>query len=130
MLVTFFGQFFISPEAVAAIQQVSYYAYGLVVSFALSVCARDNIYLRVPLLEGHLADGGKKLLGVIQNVVSVIILAALLALYIQATMQTIAEGTMDQKAPFLSLSLVYIAMTVGFAAANIRNIVRIVKGGK
>lgn len=128
-LASVFIQFFLSPETIAAVQQMSYYSYAWVVSFALSVCARDNLYLRVPLLEQHLPDAGRKFLGVIQNLVSVIVLAVLLAIYIQATMDTIAAGKMDEKAPFLSLSLVYISLAVGFTVVNIRNIARLVKEG-
>lgn len=130
MLASFFIQFFTTPETVAVVQQMSYYAYAWVVGFALSICGRDNIYLRVPMVEKYLPEAGQKVLYVIQNIASVIMLAALLVVYIQAVMQNITAGTMDSKAPFVPLALCYVALAVGFSLANVRNIVRILKGGK
>ena len=129
MLSTCFTQFFMSEESVAVVQQMSFYAYAWVVSFALSICARDNIYHRVPLLEKHLPEAGQKALLVFQNVVSVVMLAALLVLYIRATINNLAAGTPDKVAPFIPLALCYVALTIGFSLANVRNIVRVFKGG-
>lgn len=129
MLLSFFAQFF-APDAVAPIQQVCYYSYAWVIGFALSICARDNRYLRVPMIENLLPEMGKKIMSIIQEVIATIILVILLVCFCQLTMNTLAEGTMDTKAVFLPLSLAYIAPTVGFAFANIRHIARLVKGGK
>ena len=130
MLLSFFAQFFASPETVAAIQQVCYYSYAWVIGFALAICARDNRYLRAPMVESHLPQAAQKVLRVIQEVIATVILLILLVAFCQLTMNTLAEGTMDKKAIFLPLSLAYIAPTVGFVLANVRHIYRLVKGGK
>ena len=130
ILLSFCAQFFASPETVTAINQTSYYAYVLIVAVALSLSARSNIYYRVPLLEKHLPDVGRKILKVIQEAIGMIILLVVMVVYIQATREMVAAGTMDEKAPFLPVAFVYIVMTLGLIAANIRNIARLVKGGK
>ena len=130
MLLSFFVQFFASDETVAAIQQVCYYSYAWVIGFALAICARDNRYLRAPMVESHLPQAAQKVLRVIQEVIATIMLLILLVAFCQLTMRTLAEGTMDTKAVFLPLSLAYIAPTVGFVLANVRHIYRLVKGGK
>lgn len=130
MLLSFFAQFFASKETVTAIQQVCYYSYAWVIGFALAICARDNRYLRAPMVEGYLPEAAKKVLHIFQEILATAILIILLVCFCQLTMNTLAEGTMDTKAVFLPLSLAYIAPTVGFALANVRHIYRLVKGGK
>lgn len=130
ILISFVAQFFAAPETVAEILQVCYYSYAWVIGFALSICARENRYLRVPILESHLPEAGKKALRVIQEIIATIILIVLLVIFFQLTVTTFGEGTMDKKAAFLPLALAYIAPTVGLAFANIRHITRILKGGK
>lgn len=130
ILVSFVMQPFAPPEAIAAVQQVSYYAYAWVASIALAFCARRNRHMRIPVLEGKMSDHTKKVLYVIHDILGLVVLVVMLIFSLQLVGQTAAEGAMDSKAPGVPLVIAYAAPVVGYIAACIRTLMRMMKKGE
>ena len=130
VLVSFVMQFFAPEEAVAAVQQASFYAYAWVFSLSLAMCARDNKHLRVPVLEDKLSENAKHIEFIIHDILGLIVLIVMLVVSVQILGQTIADGVMDEKAPMLPLWIAYAAPVAGYALACIRSLLRIFGKGE
>ena len=132
ILVSFVMQLFASPEAIAAVQQVSYYAYAWVASIALALCARRNRHMRIPVLEVKMSESTKKVIYVFHDVLGLVVLVVMLIFSLRLVGQVIAEGTMDSKVEGLPIVIAYAATVVGYAAACVRTVLRMAKkeGGK
>ena len=127
VLVSFVMQFFASPEAITAVQQVSFYAYAWVFSLSLAICARENRHLRVPVLEDKLSENAKKVERVIHDILGLIVLFVMLVATLGLVRNTAAAGLMDEKAPGLPMVIAYAAPMVGYALACIRTLLRMFK---
>lgn len=129
-LISFVVQTVSGSEAAAFYNRLSYYAYAWVCCLGLVACCRDRRHVRVALLEKALPDKGKKWLGVISDLITLVILIGMLWGCWQVLDKALAEHTTDSVATGVPVSIAYFAPVVGFAFGIIRHIQSILKGGK
>lgn len=129
-LIAFVVQTVSGTEAAAVFNRLSYYAYAWVCSLGIAVCARDRCHVRVALLEKALPQQGKRIMGILGDLISLVILIGMLWGCWQVLDAALDAGTMDSVATGVPVSIAYFAPVIGFALGTVRHIQSMVQGGK
>lgn len=121
---------FVSPEAKTLVSQLSYYAYGWMVFFALGPAVKRFAFMRIALLVDKYPESVKRGLSVAYEVVLFIMMAILCWFSIQNLLNSIAAGDKNAAAPVIPLALAYAAPVVGYALGVIAYVVKFLNAKK
>lgn len=119
-----------NKEATTLFNQLSYYCYSWLCCLGIGCCVHNNRYLRINLFGNIFPDSLKKAIGIFNEILGMVLLVALFVGSFFLVRQAMTTGAMDSKIPTLPLAVAYFAPLVGFALGIVRNVQRLMKGGK
>ena len=127
-LISFVVQF-INKDAVAGVNQLSFYAYTWLVFLGVAVAIKNNSHMRIDILFAAYPAGVKKILSAVIEVLMGIFCIALAVLSIQALMQVVASGQVNEVIA-IPVAVLYLAPAVGFLLSVVRYFERLLKKKK
>lgn len=117
-----------NTELVTAMKTMSYYSYSWIACIAVGYCVRENKHLRVALLSRFYTKSAKKIFGVFNQILILILMIVLFVGSFLITKNALMNRVMDAKVPMLPVATSYFAPVVGFAFGIFRSIQKIMRG--
>lgn len=129
-MLTFICQF-IAKDTVNLFKQLSFYAYGWMVYFAIAPMVKNNMFMKIELITNKYSEGAQKTVRVISDIIMIILMVIMCIASIQLAGVTASSGAMNANAP-IPLILAYAAPAVGYVLGLIAWAVKIAgkKGGE
>ena len=128
VLVSFVLQF-VNKDAVAGVNQLSFYAYTWLVFLGVAVAVKRNSHMRIDILFSAYPEGIKKAISALIEVLMAIFCIVLAVLSVQRLMQVAAEGAVNEVIA-IPLTVLYLAPAVGFLLSVVRFFQRLLQGRK
>ncbi len=126
-LAGFVLDFVASDEAVAAVQQLSFYVYAWMVFLGIAVAVKRSSFMRIDILYNAYPDGVRKAVAVLIEAAVAVFCVALAILSFQRLFQVAQSGQVGTVVA-IPMSLIYAAPAVGSLLSVVRFVERLARG--